>query len=235
MTSDIKLYSVLAHVRYAHQRHQLLEVTRYFLPDAKQMPSEVRNNCDLNAFWELHYKNTQLTNLSFTSCVRSTSSLSFISAWLCSFQPWYIVESITFYLLLRIDRHCKTVSPVNAWNTGNDVALSLLSAVQIGHTSFLPDTMAAAIPPPYLIPWLSMCVCRACHRRPQPALRRLYHDIVRVRLLLSSSSMCPAPRCAGSIWLLLVLPVADVMRLHYFQVRDISLVWQHSQMLGKYT
>ena len=113
--------------------------------------------------------------------------------WLCSFQPWYIVESITFYLLLRIDRHCKTVSPVNAWNTGNDIALSLLSALQIVHTSFLPDTMAAAIPPPYLIPWLSMCVCRACHRRQQPALRRLYHDIVRVRLQLSWSSMCQVP------------------------------------------
>ena len=31
-------------------------------------------------FWELRYKHTQLTNLSFNSCVRSSSSLSSISA-----------------------------------------------------------------------------------------------------------------------------------------------------------
>ena len=60
--------------------------------------------------------------------------------WLCSFQLWCIVETIPCYLLQRIDRHCQTVPPVNAWSTGNAVALSLPSSLQIGHTSFIPDT-----------------------------------------------------------------------------------------------
>ena len=189
------------------------------------MASEVRNTFDLNTFLNYTIRIYSWPICLSTPALDGRLHLVSLVLWLCSFQPWCIVESITFYLLLRIDRHCQTVFPVNAWNTGNVVALSLPSALQICQTSFIPGGVFVELVIDNNSKNWDICFYG----------KTVLHDIVMVRLLLSSSSMCPVPRCAGSIWLLLVLPVADVMRLHYFQVRVISLVWQHSQMLGKYT
>ena len=133
-----KLYSVLAYVRYAPQGRQLLGTTCYFLSDV----------CKTDAIWGQEYLpfgNFAISIHSWPICL-STPALDRrlhlvpLVLWLCSFQLWCIVETIPCYLLQRIDRHCQTVPPVNAWSTGNAVALSLPSSLQIGHTSFIPDT-----------------------------------------------------------------------------------------------
>ena len=97
-----------------------------------------RNNMDLNTFLNYTIRIHSWPICLSTPALDGRLHLVVLVLWLCSFQPWCIVESITFYLLLRIDRHCQTVFPVNAWNTGNVVALSLPSALQIGQTSFIP-------------------------------------------------------------------------------------------------
>ena len=178
-----KLYSVLAHVRYAPQGHQL-KATCYFLPDV----------CKTDTIWGHRYLWSEYL-LGSTISIHVQSWPIWISPpaldrrplvvplvlWLCSFQPWCSVETISFYLLLRIDRQ---------W---------MCSGIQV---MLLPCLFLAlsrsALPAPYLKPWPSRCVCRACHRRQQPELGRLYLGwrrlAVGMRLLLIWSSMCQLPR-----------------------------------------
>ena len=134
-----KLYSVLAHIWYAPQRHQLLEATCYFCQMfVKQMLSDVRDTCDRNTFWEVRYKLTQPSNLSFTSCVRSSSSPSFIQALTMFLSScWNLNVLPTFE-----NRPTLSDSAPNVWNTSNSVALSLHSSLQIGYTIFIHDPMA---------------------------------------------------------------------------------------------
>ena len=109
------------------------------LPDVcKKMLSDVRDTCDRNTFWEVRYKLTQPSNLSFTSCVRSSSSPSFIQALTMFLSScWNLNVLPTFE-----NRPTLSDSAPNVWNTSNSVALSLHSSLQIGYTIFIHDPMA---------------------------------------------------------------------------------------------
>ena len=152
-TPGTKLYSVLAYVRYAPQGRQLLGTTCYFLSDV----------CKTDAIWGKEYLpfgNFAISIHSWPICL-STPALDRrlhlvpLVLWLCSFQLWCIVETIRviyFRESTDIVRQCPQLM------RGTQVTLL--------HCPFLA-LFRSAIPPSYLIPRLSMCVCRACHSRQQ--------------------------------------------------------------------
>ena len=96
---------------------------RHQLLEEKQMSSEVSDTFDRNTFW------------------------------LFSFQLWCSVQTISFYLLLGINRQC-----LPQWMR---VVVTLLPCLFLAHST-------SALPPLYLITLPSICVYRACHRRQRP-------------------------------------------------------------------